>query len=107
MGEGVCCRGEACVAGGRHAWQGGMRGGGCAWQGGVRARGACMAGVHGRGVCMAGRTAIAAGGTHPTGMHSCCYCTQKNSPHANWLQIGEHSDLVHLVLFGAESTYKV
>ena len=46
---------------------------------GVRmTRGACVAGgVHGRGACMAvGRvareTAIAAGGTHPTGMHYCC-----------------------------------
>ena len=36
--------------GGRHAWQGGMGG---------------------RGACVAGKTAIAAGGTHPTGMHSC------------------------------------
>ena len=27
--------------------------------------------VCGRGVCVAGKTAIAAGGTHPTGMHSC------------------------------------
>ena len=38
-------------------WQGGMhgRGRGHAWQ----------------GACVAGKTAIAAGGTHPTGMHSC------------------------------------
>ena len=39
--------------------------------------GACMAGgIHGRGPCvgggsMAGETATAAGGTHPTGIHSC------------------------------------
>ena len=47
--------------------------------GGVHGRGACMVGgVHGRGhewwgwgACMAGETATAAGGTHPTGMHSC------------------------------------
>ena len=35
---------------GEHAWQRGMRG---------------------EGACVAGETAIAAGGTHPTGMHSC------------------------------------
>ena len=46
--------GEACMAGGVH-------GGGCAWQG-------C---VHGGGACVAGKMAIAAGGTHTTGMHSC------------------------------------
>ena len=49
MVGGACVVGGACMAGG-HAWQGGM---------------------HGRGACMAGKTAIAAGGTHPTGMHSC------------------------------------
>ena len=46
---------EFCTRGGGHAW----------W-------GVCMAreGVHGRGgACVAGKTAIAAGGTHPTGMH--------------------------------------
>ena len=44
-------RGGACVAGGRRA---------------------CVAGgMHGRGACVAGKMAIAAGGTHPTGMHSC------------------------------------
>ena len=33
----------------------------------------CMArgGMHGRGACVAEETAITAGGTHPTGMHSC------------------------------------
>ena len=57
---------------------GGMHGRGYAWQG------ACMAGgVHGQGVCMAGacimevgcmagQTSTAAGGTHPTRIHSCC-----------------------------------
>ena len=35
--------------------------------GGVHGRG----GVRGRGACVAGETAIAAGGTHPTGMLSC------------------------------------
>ena len=48
-----------------------MRGRGCAWQG---TEGACVAGgMHGRGsgTCVAGGMAIAAGGTHPTGMHSC------------------------------------
>ena len=58
---------------------GGMCGGGHAWQG-VCGRGACMAGgvhdrggggVHDRGgACVAGEMATAAGGTHPTGMHS-------------------------------------
>ena len=30
-------------------------------------------GVHGRGACVAGKTAIAAGGMHPTGMNSCFF----------------------------------
>ena len=29
-------------------------------------------GVHGEGVCVAGETATEAGGTHSTGMFSCC-----------------------------------
>ena len=38
----------------------------------VCGQGACMAGgVHGQGACMAGEMATAAGGMHPTGMHSC------------------------------------
>ena len=60
---------------------GGMPGRGCTWQRGVvHGRGACLAGdVHGRGgLCMAGghawqETVTIAGGTHPTGMHSCCF----------------------------------
>ena len=40
----MCGRGE-------RAWQGGM----CGWG----------------GACVAGKMAIAVGGTHPTGMHSC------------------------------------
>ena len=39
-----------------------QRGGGHVWRGG---------GVH------AGETATEAGGTHPTGMHSCCFCSLK------------------------------
>ena len=32
----------------------------------------CMAGGHAwQGVCVTGETATVAGGTHPTGMHSC------------------------------------
>ena len=77
-----------------HVWQGGVRGsggghgeqwggsvhgrGGHAWQGGMHCRGVCMAGevcmaggVCGRGACVAGEMAIAVGGMHPTGMHSC------------------------------------
>ena len=67
----------ACIPGVGCAWKGacmagGMLGGGMA--------GVCVAGgMHGRGggghawqgACVAGKTAIAAGGTHPTGMHSC------------------------------------
>ena len=42
----------------------------------VRVVGECMGmygrgGMHSRGACMVGETATAAGGTHPTGMHSC------------------------------------
>ena len=84
------------------AWQGGMCGRGHAWQGGMCGKGACMAGaVCGRGGgvargCMAGgawqgacmphmpppqtlRDTVGqcAGGTHPTGMHSCIYEVHK------------------------------
>ena len=65
--------GVACVAGSMCGREGG-------WV--CMAEGACMVGsVHGRGVCAAGgRACVAdttrygqwAGGTHPTGMHSCC-----------------------------------
>ena len=52
---GACMVG-ACVAGG-------MSGrGGHAWQG-----------VCGGGMCVIAKTAIAAGSTHPTGMHSCLF----------------------------------
>ena len=55
-GKGVC------MAGGMHG-----RRGACVTEGGV-----CVAGgMHGRVACVAGETATAAGGTHPTGMHSC------------------------------------
>ena len=94
-GEGVCMAGGhvwqgSCMTVG-HVWQGGMHaggvhGGGHAWQGvlmaGGHAWGACVA----RGACMAGGACMphippprtprdtvgqCAGGTHPTGMHSC------------------------------------
>ena len=51
--------------------------GGRAWrgrgQGGMRRRGHAwvVGGVHAKGGCVAGETATAAGGAHPTGMHSC------------------------------------
>ena len=45
--------------GGGYAWQGVYMTGGHAWQGGW--------------ACVAGETATAAGGTHPTGMHSCSF----------------------------------
>ena len=54
--------GGACVVGG-HAWQGGVHGRRCVWWGGGHAWQG--------GACMVGETATAAGGTHPTGMHSC------------------------------------
>ena len=51
---------------------------GHAWQAGVYGRGdmhsrqhAGQGGMRGRGACVAGETATAAGGMHPTGMHSC------------------------------------
>ena len=68
--RGVCDQG-VCV------WPEGMHGWGCALRGACMV-GTCMTGgMRGRGVCVAGETATAAGGTHPTGMHSCCgsfYC---------------------------------
>ena len=78
MAGGVDGRG-ACVAGGHacrgHAWQGVWMAGGHVWQGGMHG-GACVA----RGACMphipppqTPRDTVGqcAGGTHPTGMHSC------------------------------------
>ena len=51
--------------GGMHD-QGGMHGRGHAFQG------VCVAGGHARwGACVAGEMDTKAGGTHPTGMHSC------------------------------------
>ena len=94
---GACMAGGVCMVGGMHsrghAWQGCMHGRG------VHGRRACMAGgmhgggihgrgcMHGRGVCMTGghawhacppadttRYCQWAGGTRPTGMHSCWGC---------------------------------
>ena len=66
------------------AWQGVMHGRGavhgrvCVWQG-CAWWGACTAGgMRGRRACVTGETAIAAGGTHPTGMHSCSVENQTN-----------------------------
>ena len=75
----------ACMAGG-HAWWGACMAGGVLGRGACVAGGACMAGgacvvgggIRGRGhvwlgeggPCVAGETATAAGGMHPTGMHS-------------------------------------
>ena len=58
----VCGRG-ACVAWGCVAGEGG---GGCMTEAGMWGRGAWQGGA-----CAAGEMAIAAGSTHPTGMHSC------------------------------------
>ena len=66
---------SVCPGGGMHG-RGGMCGRGCAWWlghvGACMGEGACMVG----GACVAGgvhagETATDAGGTHPTGMHSC------------------------------------
>ena len=68
-GQGACVAGGACMAGGH------------AWQGVCMARGTCVARA-----CVAGETATAAGGTHPTGMHSCfnlplrCHRSMNTSP---------------------------
>ena len=66
---GVCLSTGGGMHGRKGVWRGGAYvawgayvAGGHAWQG------ACV--VAG-GVCMAGETATAAGGTHPTGIHSC------------------------------------
>ena len=76
-GEGVCVMKGSMHGGGvtrRHVWQGGY-----AWQ-------ACMAEVCG-GVCVwwgghvwqGGHATTEAGGTHPTGIHSCdLLCSQKS-----------------------------
>ena len=70
-----------CGGGGQHVWQGGMHGKGevCV-AGAMHGREACMVGA-----CMAGgmhamhapltlqdMVGQCVGGTHPTGMHSCC-----------------------------------
>ena len=60
--------------------------------------GACVAeGVHDRSVCVvgaymavgmhAGETVTEAGGTHPTGMHSCLLCLKCSRGHLNLLDI--------------------
>ena len=57
---------------------GGVRGGGMHGRSGaVCGRGACVAGG-----CVAGETATPAGGTHPTGMHSCTayFIHNRNAP---------------------------
>ena len=68
-----------------------MHGRGAYVAGGKHATGMCMArGVHGRGrhvwqgACMAGEMATAAGGMHPTGMHSCSRLVSLLSFELNW-----------------------
>ena len=79
-GRGVCVAGGAgvhgrgaCMAGG-HVWWGGVRGrGGVHGRGGMQ--GACMAGgVRGMHTPPRDTAGQCAGGTHPTGMHSCLTC---------------------------------
>ena len=68
VSTGVCLSTGDGMHGKGRVWQEGMRGrgGGCAWQGGVHDTGAHAwhGGMRGRGM------ATAAGGTHPTEMHS-------------------------------------
>ena len=76
MARGVCGRG-ACVAGG--TYDGGACIAGGVWQAACMAGGAYMAGR----AWMAGETTTEAGGTHPTGMHSCFFnkiCSNKDFP---------------------------
>ena len=65
--------------------------GGRAWRGAYVAGGhACHGGVHSRWrhvwqvACMAGEMATAAGGMHPTGMHSCSQLVSLLSFELNW-----------------------
>ena len=97
-GQGACVAGRGHVVGG-HAWSGGVHGRrGMHGQGGCVVRGVCMAGgVHGQGGMCGQGTCVTkggvhgmhapplrdtagqcAGGTHPTGMHSCyaIFCQQ-------------------------------
>ena len=64
-GTGACMAGERGVHGGGVCMAGGHAWWGCAWQGGHTWWGACMADTT--------RYSQWAGGTHPTGMHSCIY----------------------------------
>ena len=73
-GKGVCMAGGHVWLGRAYVAAGACMAGVCVWWGHAW-QGSCMVwGMHGRGACMAGKTAIAVGGTHPTGMHSCCDC---------------------------------
>ena len=87
---------RVCMAGGMHgggvrgrghawkgAWKGGVHGRGHVWQEGMCGRGDMC----GKGACMAGKTAIAAGGTHPTGMHSCLFFFQFYCIQGLWLPL--------------------
>ena len=78
-GGGVCS-GRGCLLQGV--------GGACSWGCLLSAGGACSRGVFVSGVGSGGLlpggcawwrppTATTAGGTHPTGMHSCCFCKAK------------------------------
>ena len=64
-GRGACLAVGVCMAGGGACMAGGM------YRGHVWQRGGGMHCGGGWGACMTGETAIAADGTHPTGMHSC------------------------------------
>ena len=62
-----------------HSVQGGMHG-----RGSVHSRGHVWQGCTWGGACVAGETATEAGGTHPTGMHSCLTSERWNTVGINY-----------------------
>ena len=78
---GDVCAGGVCMVEGMYG-RGGIHGRGVCMAGGHAWWGACMAGEHvwWGGVCVADtiRYGQSAGGTHPTGMHSCHKCNRNN-----------------------------
>ena len=69
LAGGACCQGGACFQRGVPGLGGGglLRGGACSLVGGLLG-----------GLMETPRTATAAGGTHPTGMHSCLFIRTKS-----------------------------
>ena len=73
----VCMAKGACIVNGECTWEYVWQKGGMHGKGGIHGRGACVTrGMYGRGHAWqegmhAGEKVTEAGGTHPTGMHSC------------------------------------